>query len=353
MDSADVRDEVKIHLKSTDRDLSLTSQKAIMLDRKPIALLICLTAVTPGLGQTDRGISQNAVPDRLPQRMESEHLPNPVRIHPRVISGGLPNGDDAFRELAELGVKTIISVDGAKPDVEGAKKFGLRYVHLPHGYDGVTSSRVNELAKAVRDLDGPIYVHCHHGKHRSPAAASIACVAAGLVPSSQAVAILELAGTDRSYRGLYQSAREVRPVPKTKLDSLEVQFCEVVEVPPMAEAMVQLGHTHDHLRRIADSNWRTPESHPDLAPAHEALLLREHFTELLRTPEVQEESEEFRGLLRESEQAAKTLEDLLTRWQPTSDQTSVPPEIPKQAKRISDNCKACHVTFRDVPLSEK
>ncbi len=99
-------------------------------------------------------------------------------------------------------------------DLDAAKKYGLRCVHLPHDYDGIPQSRVKELAKAVRDLDGPIHIHGHHGKHRSPAAASVACVATGLVPSSKAVGILELTGTNKNYRGLYQSAREVRPIPR-------------------------------------------------------------------------------------------------------------------------------------------
>src|SRR5262245_58106552 len=116
-----------------------------------------------------------------PTKVAAAHLPNAYQIHAKVISGGLPEGDTAFQELADLGVKTIISVDGATPDIETAKKHGLRYVHLPHGYDGIPRSRANELAKAVRDLPGPIYIHCHHGKHRSPAAATVACVAAGLV----------------------------------------------------------------------------------------------------------------------------------------------------------------------------
>ena len=120
----------------------------------------------------------------------------------------------------------------------------------------------------------------------------------------------------------------------------------------MAEAMVLLGHTHDHLLSIADSDWRSPDDHPDLDPAHQALLLREHFTELLRTPEVQAESEVFKKLLRESEQAARSLEGLLSRWEPSS-QDQMPPEtILQQAKRIADNCKACHARFRDLPLQE-
>ncbi|MEZ6081685.1 MAG: hypothetical protein R3C56_40245 [Pirellulaceae bacterium] len=61
-----------------------------------------------------------------------------------------PEGAAAFNELVQLGVKTIITVDGAQPDVATAKQFGLRYVHLPHGYDGIPENRVAELAKRCK-----------------------------------------------------------------------------------------------------------------------------------------------------------------------------------------------------------
>ncbi len=285
----------------------------------------------------------------FPRRLNSSHLPNPVQVHATVISGGLPEGDAAFGELADRGIKTIISVDGMKPDVETAKKFGLRYVHLPHGYDGVPESRINELAKAIRTLDEPIYIHCHHGKHRSPAAASIACVAAGLVKPENAIEILELAGTNQNYVGLYQAASLTRPIPADQLEAFSVDFVEVAEVPPMAQAMVVLGHTHEHLKLIAESNWRAPEKHPDLDPAHVALLLREHFTELLRTEHVKTEPADFKRLLEESERASRKLETLLSEWHSSTADQPFPPELSIHAKRIADNCIACHERFRDVP----
>jgi hypothetical protein len=241
-----------------------------------------------------------------------------------------------------------------KPDVALAAKYGLRYVHLPHGYDGVPEHRAQELAKAVLDLEGPVYIHCHHGKHRSPAAASVACVVAGLIPESKSVQILELAGTSPNYRGLYESARKAVPSTQAMLDALQVQFSETAEVPPMAEAMVDLGHTHEHLKLIAESGWRPPHDHPDLDPAHEALLMREHFTELLRTDYVQQEPEAFKQLLRDSENAAQALEDALRKWHTTSSQEEAPPAvIDRLSARISDNCQACHVEYRNVPLGKK
>jgi protein tyrosine phosphatase (PTP) superfamily phosphohydrolase (DUF442 family) len=287
------------------------------------------------------------------KKLSAEHLPNPVQVHPQVISGGLPDGDEGFAELAALGVKTVISVDGATPDVETARRHGLTYVHLPHSYDGIPEQRAKDLAKAVRELEGPVYIHCHHGKHRSPAAASVACVTAGLIEPSQALSVLELAGTSPNYRGLYKSAEEARPLEAALLKELQVEFRERVEVPPMAEAMVGLEHTHDHLNEIAAAGWKSPPKHPDLEPAHEALLLREHFTEMLRTEEIQQQSEELRKMLRDSEQAAEELEQELNAWKPATVDEPAPPSLGALVERISANCKACHQQFRDVPLDEK
>jgi len=287
------------------------------------------------------------------KKLSAAHLPNAVQVHANVISGGLPEGEEGFAELAALGVRTVISVDGATPDVETARRHGLKYVHLPHGYDGIPEQRAKELAKAVRELEGPVYIHCHHGKHRSPAAASVACVTAGLIEPSRALSVLELAGTSPNYRGLYESAEEARPLEAALLKELQVEFRERVEVPPMAEAMVALEHTHEHLAAIAAAGWRTPTGHPDLEPAHEALLLREHFTEMLRTDQVQQQPEEFRHLLRESERAAEELEQLLITWKPATADEPAPASLGPLAERIGANCKACHQQFRDVPLDEK
>lgn len=283
-----------------------------------------------------------------PQRIATDHLPNTVRVHPNVLSGGQPHGEAGFAELRDLGVRTVISVDGAKPDVAAAKEYGLRYVHLPHGYDGIPEERAIELAKAVRDLPGPIYIHCHHGKHRSPAATATACVVAGLIPAIDAHGVLELAGTGPNYRGLYASAENARPVDPQVLDRLKADFPETAELPAMAEAMVAIEHSFDRMQAVAAADWKTPPAHPDVDPAHEALLLREQFTELLRTKDVWTRSESFSALLRESEEAGKQLEQALH-----AEGRVDPPTARAALDRVAANCAACHKAFRDVPLGEK
>jgi protein tyrosine phosphatase (PTP) superfamily phosphohydrolase (DUF442 family) len=287
------------------------------------------------------------------QRIDAPHLPNALKLHDKVISGGQPEGDEAFRELQALGVRTIISVDGAKPDVELARKFGMRYVHLPHGYDGIPEGRVKELAKAVRDLDGPIYIHCHHGKHRSPTAAAVACVATGLIQSESAVPFLQAAGTSENYTGLYRSASEAKRLEAGALDGLKVEFREIAELPAIAEAMVAIEHTHDRLKAVAKAGWQADPKHPDVEPAHEALIIQEHFTELLRTPEVKKRSQRFLDLARECESASRVLETTLRGWKPVSSTAKPPDAIEKSFVRLTANCAACHKEFRDVPLGDK
>jgi hypothetical protein len=288
-----------------------------------------------------------------PVKLESKLLPNPIRVHEKVISGGLPESDAAFAELAALGVKTIISVDGAKPDVALAKKHGLRYVHLPHGYDGVPDDKALLLAKAVHDLPGQIYIHCHHGHHRSPAAAAVACIDAGLIPVSDGPKILEVAETSPNYRGLFESTKNSRPRTKEELAKVPADFPEIAKLPPMAQAMVQVEHAHDHLKALQANKWQKLESQPALVPAHEALLLREHFTELLRTAEVKKQPEGFQKLMAESETAGHELEAALLAWEKQGRTGEPPAKVTAALARVTKSCKDCHVKYRDVPLGEK
>ena len=316
--------------------------------------------ITAGVGQRTE-VESTAVLEKEETRSDSNvleklnvaHLPNAIQIHQKVISGGQPDGEEGFRELRDLGVRTIISVDGAKPDVELAKKYGMKYVHLPHSYDGIPDERAKQLAKAVRVLDGTVYIHCHHGKHRSPAAAAVACVAGGLIDPSMSLTVLKTAGTSENYRGLYQSAESARKLDKAILEAVDADFPEIASLPPLAEAMVNLEHTQDRLKEIAAAGWNSPPNHPDIDPAHEALLLKEHFTEMLRIDSVATEPGKFQEMLRDSENASGELEAALRQWKAARLNSPIPGTVVASFDRVTKNCTACHRQFRDIPLHEK
>jgi hypothetical protein len=167
------------------------------------------------------------------------------------------------------------------------------------------------------------------------------------------MAALRLAGTSQHYRGLYQSVSSARPLDNRLLDELQGGFPEVVELPPLAEAMVAIDDTHEHMQQIAAAGWQTPAGHPDLQPAHEALLLREHFAELLRSEEVQSQPAAFQQMLRDSVSAAAEVEATLRDWQLAAKKDVPSESLQRSFDRVSSNCKSCHEQFRDVPLSEK
>lgn len=80
--------------------------------------------------------------------MDLPGIHNVVAYGDGLHSGGAVEGDLAFETIASLGVKTIVSVDGAIPDIEAAKKQDLRYVHLPVTYWGIDEERFLEIARA-------------------------------------------------------------------------------------------------------------------------------------------------------------------------------------------------------------
>ncbi|MBL8794076.1 MAG: hypothetical protein JNM56_09225 [Planctomycetia bacterium] len=280
-----------------------------------------------------------------PEKVELAGLHNVLRVSDRLYSGSSPEGDTGFASLQKLGVKTVISVDGAKPDVERARQFGLRYVHLPIGYDGVPREQALKIARAVRDLPGPVYLHCHHGKHRAPAATAVVQLCLDDRCSiANALATMQTAGTSPHYTGLYAAPGEFRRPSKLELDRTPADFPEIAKVSGLIEVMIEIEHRWDHLKLVRAAGWKAPPTHPDIDPAHEALQLAEHYHEMARRPDVQDRPEDFRRWTTASEKGAKLLETAL-RVRPAPDA--------KQAelgyKQAATACTQCHAKYRDVP----
>lgn len=310
-------------------------------------MALLLTGCDRTRPQESASSSETVAETFQPAKREANALPNLVQAHPRVFSGGQPHGPEGFRELRELGVKTIISVDGATPDLAAAQAEGIATIHLPIGYNGIDDQRAAQLAKAIRELPGPFYIQCHHGKHRSPTAAAVACVGAGLMEAADAPALLALAGTGANYRGLHRAAAEAQLLPKGVLARVPGEFPEVAELPDLAEAMVELDHRFERLGLIAEAGWVTPADHPDLSPVHEALLVSESFAELVRNADRQAHPDEYHELMEQSHEAATRLLSALEKpgGQPLDDSTRK--DLDALFAPIAEGCKSCHQQWRD------
>ena len=270
-------------------------------------------------------------------------LPNCILVCQGIYSGGQPVSEVGFESLSKLGIKTIISVDGALPDVESAAKLGLRYVHLPHGYDGIDRDQAALLSKAIGELDGPFYVHCHHGKHRSPAAAAVACIGRGIFDSNQGLQLLNVAGTSTDYRGLYQSVAGAVKFESAELDRVEAEFPERVPGGPLVESMVEIEKHFKALNVLAENEWDLAPNQPDLDAAHEALLMFEQFAELVRSET--EGQREYIAILNHSKNQALRLHELLTKSEATG---SFDDSMAKRLLHdIKSDCRICHRKFRD------
>lgn len=309
-----------------------------------ISVLGCAVLVLCGalatLAASREGDAKSDKPKAF-ESVETADLHNAYRVTERLLSGAAPENEQAFKDLQALGVKTIISVDGAKPDGEAARRYGMRYVHLPIGYDDVAESEGRHIAKALAELPGPIYLHCHHGRHRSAAAVAVACVLNGSLMPQQADSVLQTFGTGANYLGLWESARAAKPLTAEELAGIKVEYVEQAKIPELAERMVEIDKTWERLKSMHANDWKAPADHPDLDPAHEALQLQEHLHEAGRADAGTARPPEYRKLLADGESAATRLREALA-------PDPVDARVAHSAfKRVGESCVACHKAYRD------
>ncbi|MCB9849506.1 MAG: cytochrome c [Phycisphaerales bacterium] len=273
---------------------------------------------------------------------DAHHAPihNVFDVAPGLISGSAPEGEAGFAALEDRGVRTILSVDGATPEVDAAHRHGMRYVHLPIGYHGIDPPRQLEIARAVRDLPGPVYVHCHHGKHRGPAAAASAAVELGLLSADDAITFMKDAGTSDSYPGLYACVRNLHPATPEQLAGAPASFPEIAPVPGFVLAMSHCQDAYDHLVEIRDAGWQTPPTHPDLVPLAEAGQLENLLRALQEAPEREKHPADFAEMLHAAWKASLDFEQTLSRKAPDA-------ELKSALGAVNDSCKACHVVYRN------
>lgn len=263
---------------------------------------------------------------------------NIVTYDDNLLSGGAPEDEAGMRSLAGLGIKTIISVDGMLPDVELAEKYGMRYVHLPISYDKVPVERQKELAQAITSCGGPIYMHCHHGKHRSAAALASAVVLCGKLTPEAAMARMSVSGTAKDYQGLWQSVRNAAPLPADQLRIDPDTLPKLTQASGMVSLMNEIDQVFDFVKRAQKAGWKAPADHPDLVASHETERLAAAFARVAADQEcVKEDS--FLKPLDAAIIASKQLDAAVrANDAATADQL---------VTTLGKSCKECHKTYRD------
>lgn len=264
-----------------------------------------------------------------------EGIENVVPVCPRIYSGGQPPDAASFQKLAALGVKTVVSVDGAKPDVEAAKAAGLEYIHIPIGYDAIEPEQAAAMAKVLKTHDGTIFIHCHHGLHRGPAMAGLVLRLETGASPEEAAAFMEKAGTGADYKGLWRDVREFTP---ERIAGLDPELRAVADLPDFITAMSGVSLTWERLLAAQKKGWEAAGGELDAAPAHQALLLHEGYYELVRLSGDGWDAA-FLEAMKESEAAAKALSEAVkaSNWL----------EADIQMRQLKSGCTSCHTVYRN------
>ena len=264
---------------------------------------------------------------------DSPGIHNLIRVNDWLYTGSEPEAEPGFQTLHDLGIRTVITVDGTKPDLARAGERGIRYVHIPIGYNAIPQERVLQIAKAMQSLPKPIYLHCHHGKHRGPAA--IAAIQLCLDPSftpEQAEGWMTQAGTDPRYKGLFELPRTLKRPTTEDLDRVSSEFPSVNRVADLAKWMVEIDATWDKLKAAQAAGWINPA-----ASAGDAVLLIEQYREVKRLPLPQKQG--FAKYRETAEAEASKLEHALR----VSDTKGATAAF-LAGKSV---CQKCHDDFRD------
>jgi protein tyrosine phosphatase (PTP) superfamily phosphohydrolase (DUF442 family) len=266
------------------------------------------------------------------EKLKIAGIENVFRVTPNLYSGGSPDGDAAFAELKKLGIQTVISVDGMAPDIVAAERHSMKYVHLPMGYDGIRRDMAFQLAKAVQTLPGPVFIHCHHGKHRGPAALAAVrlCLEPDYTPAA-ASAWLQQAGTDPKYKGLYGLPTKFKRPAADELAAVPTAFPAKSPVPDLAARMVQVDEHWEAIRASQKKEWLGAES--------AATLLAEDFREAKRLPASGTKGDEFAVSLTEAEAAAKELAAAV--------KAEKFKDMPALMAKAQGLCAKCHARYRD------
>lgn len=281
--------------------------------------------------------------------LERYHLPgieNFWALSQRIHSGSAPRGDAAFEALAKLGIRTVISVDGAEPDVETAARHGIRTVHMPMGYSGISQEDAWRLVKAAGSGSEGVYVHCHKGRHRGPAAAALVCMALEGWPATFAERWMHIAGTSEVYAGLYNSVKTFQVPSAQDLENIPEGSGGTVEVSPLVECMVRIENRFETLRGFAANDYLSLETQPGRAARNESVLLWELFREARRTGLGGELGPDYQERLASAEAAAQFLHEQLGRLE--RDASGLPLATVNAAlESMARECAGCHRVHRD------
>ena len=291
-----------------------------------------------GITNAYEAAGQSTLEEVAPE--ESAGVHNVFHLSEQVISGSEPHGDEAFERLAAMGVKTILSVDGKVPDEESAARHGMRYIHVPIHYSGISEDELVRIAKTFREAEGPFFVHCFHGKHRGPAAAAVGRMVLDGATREQALAEMrQWCGTSSKYEGLFRTVASGEMPSTASTVRYAWDFPAAHPLGGFRQAMVEVARHWDNLVALEERDWQTDPKHPDVDARNEAAKLADLFARANGLPEVQSSPEDFRDWMDTSVEEAGRLQQSLEAGEGA--------KASKALRNVKQTCGSCHAGYRN------
>ncbi len=265
-----------------------------------------------------------------------------VAFHEELLSGSKPEGELGMDSLMKLNVDTIICVDGVAPDVKGARNYGIKTIHIPLKYNAPTKTQILDLTTAftMNHARGKVYIHCHHGKHRSAAAAALVSIALGFATPQEMKERMEVSETSIHYEGLWKAVEKQEVINVFDILENKKPFPSMVKPQGMTAQMVAIEEAMERLLLVKQSGWVVPASHPDLAPASDAGLITETFRVMQLNPETHNFATDFTTQVINAVHQASGLEEALMI------ESIDPKSLDQYLHRVEQSCINCHATSR-------
>lgn len=275
------------------------------------------------------------------ERLHDSEIGNLIAVDGlrRVLSGAAPQSASDFAELKARGVGLLVCVDGTIPNEVLAKEHGISVVHLPLGYDEVSNHVAVALGRLIHQADSKVFIHCHHGRHRGPAAAMAGCITAGLREPTDTDPVLSAAGTAKRYQGLYASVRSLKPLSTSSLDRPPSGISSAVQPAPLVDIMLKLSASMAKIDQFVATGLDRPgeskENSDDDSLLRESVQLEELLRELGRDVA-------WSSLTGDAIASAGRLRELVE-----NKQNPAPEQLSRHLRDLRNRCDACHKTHRD------
>ena len=110
-----------------------------------------------------------------------------MKISDQITVGAQPTPEQ-LQELAQEGFRTIVNLRTAgesdqplSPEEEGNKvtALAMKYLHIPVSAQAMQPEQVDHFRQQIRQLPGPVFVHCHKGKRAGALAMMHSAIEAG------------------------------------------------------------------------------------------------------------------------------------------------------------------------------